>query len=56
VWLLGETLGQVGCASGLVQLVRVLEAARRGYLPGPLALANTVAFGGERAAAVVRAC
>jgi 3-oxoacyl-[acyl-carrier-protein] synthase I len=53
LWLPAESLGEVGAASGLCQLVWAAQAFERGYAVGGRALCCTSSVGGERATAVV---
>ncbi|PRQ06323.1 hypothetical protein [Enhygromyxa salina] len=55
IWLIAETLGDVGTSAGLVQITRAHQALLRGYLPGPVILCTAGDHHGERSALVVRA-
>ncbi|QRK11032.1 hypothetical protein JQX13_13740 [Archangium violaceum] len=54
LWLCAESIGEVGAAASLCQLVRMAQAWQRGYAPGPRALCFASSVSGERAVAVVR--
>lgn len=54
LWLCAESLGEVGAAASLCQLVRVAQAWQRGYAPGARAMCFASSVSGERAVAVVR--
>jgi 3-oxoacyl-[acyl-carrier-protein] synthase I len=55
LWLGAMTLGDVGCAAGLCNLLTAVAAWRRGYAPGPRAIAYASAANGNRAAVVLEA-
>jgi len=54
LWLCAESIGEVGAAASLCQLVRVAQAWQRGYAPGAWAMCFASSVSGERAVAVVR--
>jgi 3-oxoacyl-[acyl-carrier-protein] synthase-1 len=54
LWLCAESIGEVGAAAGLCQLVRVAQAWQRGYAPGTRAMCFASSAEGARAVAVVR--
>lgn len=54
IWHPADCIGEVGAAIGPCLLGLALEAARKGYAPGPGALCHLGADGGERAALVLR--
>lgn len=53
LWLCAANLGHVGAAAGLCGLVQAIVACRRGYAPGPRALATVGSTQGERGALVL---
>lgn len=53
LWLPAESLGHVGAAAGLAQVIWAIQASARGYLPGPRVLCMASNFSGERGAALV---
>jgi 3-oxoacyl-[acyl-carrier-protein] synthase-1 len=53
LWLAAETLGAVGAASGLCNLVWALRSFARGVAPGPRALAWAGNDGSDRSAVVI---
>lgn len=54
LWLCAESMGEVGAAASLCQVVRVAQAWQRGYAPGARAMCFASSASGERAVAVVR--
>lgn len=54
LWLNAESIGEVGAAASLCQLVRVTQAYQRGYAPGERAMCFASSASGERAVAVVQ--
>ncbi|WP_158501883.1 3-oxoacyl-ACP synthase [Vitiosangium sp. GDMCC 1.1324] len=54
LWLCAESIGEVGAAAGICQLVRVAQAYQRGYAPGERAMCFTSSVSGDRAVAVVQ--
>jgi 3-oxoacyl-[acyl-carrier-protein] synthase-1 len=55
LWLAAARLGDVGCAASLCNLLTAVAAWRRGYAPGPRAIAYASAGNGDRAALVLEA-
>lgn len=53
LWLSATTLGEVGCAGGVCNLVSAVSAWSRGRAPGPRAIAYASAADGGRAAVVL---
>ncbi|REG25993.1 3-oxoacyl-[acyl-carrier-protein] synthase-1 [Archangium gephyra] len=53
LWLSAETLGEIGAAAGLCQLVLAARAFQRGYAPGPKAICCTSSLLGDRAVAIM---
>ncbi len=57
MWLCAESIGDIGAAAGLCQIVRAREAFRRGYAPGRLMLGCSSDLDtGRRAAVVLNGC
>ena len=54
LWLCAESIGEVGAAASICQLVRVAQAYERGYAPGARAMCFASSVSGERAVAVVQ--
>lgn len=54
-WLLASSVGEVGAAAGPLVLALLLDAARRGWAPGPSALVHLSSAGSARAALVTMA-
>jgi len=54
LWLCAESIGEVGAAASLCQLVRVAQAWQRSYAPGARAMCFASSISGARAVAVVR--
>ncbi|HYO51761.1 hypothetical protein [Archangium sp.] len=54
LWLCAESIGEVGAAASLCQVVRAAQASLRGYEPGAHALCFASSVPGERAAAVLQ--
>lgn len=53
LWLCAESIGEVGAAASLCQVVRVAQAWQRGHAPGRRAMCFASSVSGERAVAVV---
>ncbi len=53
LWLSATTLGDIGCAGGVCNLVSAVSAWSRGRAPGPRAIAYASATNGNRAAVVL---
>ena len=53
LWLSADSLGDVGAAAGLCGLATAIAAFRRGYAPGPRAIAFASSESGARAALVL---
>lgn len=51
-WLLASSVGEVGAAAGPLMLALLLDAARRGWAPGPSTLVHLSSAGSARAALV----
>ncbi|MFY2563618.1 hypothetical protein ACN469_38850 [Corallococcus terminator] len=54
LWLSAESIGEVGTAASLCQLVRAAQAYQRGYAPGAHAMCFASSVSGGRAVAVLR--
>jgi 3-oxoacyl-[acyl-carrier-protein] synthase-1 len=54
VWHHANSIGDVGAASGLVEIAIANQAFQRGYAPGRSALASTSSIDGRRGVVVVR--
>ncbi|WP_143178119.1 3-oxoacyl-ACP synthase [Cystobacter ferrugineus] len=54
LWLCAGSIGEVGAAASICQLVRVVQAYQRGYAPGERAMCFASSVLGERAVAVVQ--
>jgi len=53
LWHCADSIGDVGAASGLCEIVRAYEAWHKNYAPGSRAIAFTSSLPGERAVAVL---
>ena len=56
LWHAADSIGDIGAAAGVVQLIMASTAWAKGYAPGDRAACFTSAVPGERAVAMLRRC